>query len=114
MTPRDAVSIRQMLDHADEASRLAAGRDRADLDKDRLFQLATTRLLEIVGEAAARVSPGTRSLYPHVAWPQIVALRNRLIHGYDEVDCDIMWQIIEQDLPGLVRELQSIVPTLPS
>lgn len=81
MTPRDVVSIRQMLDHADEASRLAAGRDRADLDKDRLFQLAMTRLLEIVGEAAARVSPGTRSLYPQVAWPQIVALRNRLTHG---------------------------------
>jgi uncharacterized protein with HEPN domain len=73
-----------------------------------------TRLLEIVGEAAARVSSDTRSLYLQIAWPQIVALRNRLIHGYDEVDCDIMWQIIQQDLPELVRELQLIVPTLPS
>jgi len=72
-----------------------------------------TRLLEIVGEAAARVSTAARDQYPHIAWPQIVALRNRLIHGYDEVDCDIMWQIIEQDLPILIRELQLIVPRLP-
>jgi len=113
MTPRDAVSIRQMLDHAEEARLLAAGRSRVDLDSDRLFQLAMTRLLEIIGEAAARVSPAERDLFPQIAWPQIVALRNRLIHGYDEVDCDIMWQIIEHDLPGLIQELRSIVDALP-
>lgn len=113
MTPRDAVSIRQMLDHAEEASMLATGRARVDLDSDRLFQLAMTRLLEIVGEAAARVSTPVRDNFPQIAWPQIVALRNRLIHGYDEVDCDIMWQIIEQDLPVLIQELRSIVGTMP-
>jgi hypothetical protein len=52
MTPRDEVSMRQMLDHASEAQRLASGRNRKDLDTDRLFHLAMTRLLEIVGEAA--------------------------------------------------------------
>jgi uncharacterized protein with HEPN domain len=86
--------MRQMLDHAREASLLAVGRSRADLDGDRLYLLALTRLLEILGEAAARVSQGTRDRHPDIAWKQIVGLRNRLIHGYDQVDCDVVWSIV--------------------
>jgi uncharacterized protein with HEPN domain len=109
MTPRDEVCIRQMLDHAVEAEELAAGKVRLDLETDRLFFLAITRLLEIVGEAAGRVAQETREQNPHVAWSQIVGLRNRLIHGYDEVDCDILWFIVEHDLPMLIPELRRIV-----
>jgi uncharacterized protein with HEPN domain len=109
MTPRDEVSIRQMLDHANEAQKLAIGRVRGDLDSDRLLFLAMTRLLEIIGEAAGRVSQQTRDQYPQVVWPQIVGLRNRLIHGYDEVDCDILWLIVQNDIPSLLIELQQIV-----
>src|SRR5262245_2753743 len=102
MTPRDEISLRQMLDHAREAHQLAATRSRTDLDVDRLFHLAMTRLLEIVGEAAGRVSEATRNRYPQIAWSQIVGLRNRLIHGYDQVDCDILWAIVSSDLPPLI------------
>jgi len=98
MTPRDEISMRQMLDHAREAQQLASGRSRDDLDSDRVFHLAMTRLLEIVGEAAARVSEPTREQYPQTAWPQIVGLRYRLIHGYDQVDCDILWLIVQAAL----------------
>ena len=112
--PRDAISIRQMFDHADEARQLAVGRVRADLDTDRLFQLAMTRLLEIVGEAAGRVSVSTRDQHPQIAWSEIVALRNRLIHGYDAVDCDVMWQIVQLDVPVLAAELRAIVMQLPN
>jgi uncharacterized protein with HEPN domain len=69
--------------------------------------------LEIVGEAAARVSPAVRQQYPQILWPQIVGLRNRLIHGYDAVDHDIVWDIIELDLPPLVSELRSILGACP-
>ena len=112
MTPRDAISIRQMLEHAEEARQLTVGRVRRDLDTDRLLQLATTRLLEIVGEAAGRASESTRDSLPQIQWAQIVALRNRLVHGYDAVDCDIMWQIIQHDLPTLIVELRAIVDQL--
>ncbi len=98
MTPRDEISMRQMLDHANEAVQLGSGRTREDLDTDRVFQLAMTRLLEIVGEAANRVLQMCRDQYPQIAWPQIVGLRNRLIHGYDQVDCDILWRIVQNDL----------------
>ena len=111
MTPRDNISLRQMLDHAREARQLAAERSRGDLDSDRLFHLAMTRLLEIVGEAAGRVSESTRDQCPGIAWSQIVGLRNRLIHGYDQVDCDILWAIVSSDLDPLISELEAILTT---
>ena len=100
-----------MLEHAREVHALVQGRGRADLDADRLLSLALVRLLEIFGEAAARVPPGDRTLYPNIPWPQIVALRNRLIHGYDSVDFDILWQIVTRDVPALIAELQEILPS---
>lgn len=84
---------------------MARGRERADLDRDRLFNLALVRLLEIIGEAANRVPEENRSQIPGIPWPQIVSLRNRLIHGYDEVDFDILWRIVTHDLPQLIEVL---------
>jgi uncharacterized protein with HEPN domain len=66
-------------------------------------------LLEIVGEAASRVPADERAKYPGIPWAQIVGLRNQLIHGYDNVDFDILWQIVTQDLPPLVAELEKVL-----
>lgn len=103
------LPLRHMLDHAREAVALAQGKTRADLDRDRLLELALVRLLEIVGEAASRVPREDCARYPEIPWPQIVSLRNRLIRGYDAVDMDILWQIIEHDLPPLVAALEIIL-----
>jgi uncharacterized protein with HEPN domain len=97
-----------MLDHAREAVAMAAGRTRADLDTDRQFNLALVRLVEIIGEAANRVPDAERAGMSQIPWPQIVSLRNRLIHGYDEVDFDILWQIVTRDLPPLIKALEKI------
>lgn len=105
----DAIRLRHMLDHAREAVAMSSGQTRADLDADRQFNLAMTRLMEIVGEAAARVSDETCQQHPQVPWPQVVAFRNRLIHGYDRVDFDILWQIVQSDLPPLIRSLEQIL-----
>src|SRR5450759_378218 len=86
MPHEDLTRLRHMLDSAQEASGLIKGKGRADLDRDRLLNLALVRLLEIVGEAASRVTIPTRLKYPDIPWTQIVSLRNRLIHGYDAVD----------------------------
>ena len=103
--PRDEVRLRHMLEYAREAIELARGRARSDLDSDRMLNLALVRLLEIVGEAAHRVSPETRARLSEIPWESIVGLRHRLIHGYDQVDFDILWQIIKDDLPQLVESL---------
>jgi uncharacterized protein with HEPN domain len=113
MSRRDpAISLRQMRDHAHEAVDLVRGRRRADLDSDRVFSLALVRLLEIIGEAAARVSVEDRARRPGIAWPLIVGLRNRLIHGYDNIDHDIVWQIVTTDLPLLVSELSRAIDSV--
>jgi len=109
LSQRDRVRIDHMLDHAREAITLTRGTTRADLESDRVLNLALVRLLEIVGEAAGRVSEENRALHPEIPWPQIVGLRNRLIHGYDAVDYDILWQIITDDLPPLVKALEAIL-----
>jgi uncharacterized protein with HEPN domain len=106
MSRRDPlISLRQMLDHAQEAVALVKGRSRSDLDSDRLLALALVRLLEIIGEAAGRVPAEEQLRRPGVPWPSIVGLRNRLVHGYDNIDLDIVWQILTTDLPLLVVEL---------
>jgi len=71
--------------------------------------LALTRLVEIIGEAAARVSTQIREQYPDIPWIEMTGLRNRLIHGYDAVDLDILWDILMEDLPPLIQRLRSIL-----
>jgi uncharacterized protein with HEPN domain len=79
-----------MLDYAREAITLMRDKTRADLDTDRALGLATLRCLEIIGEAASRVPESVRQQHPQITWPQIIGMRNRLIHGYDLVDYDII------------------------
>jgi uncharacterized protein with HEPN domain len=98
-----------MRDHAAEAVAFTEGKTRADLDADRLLNLSLVRLLEVLGEAARRVPEADRRRYLGIPWTEIVGLRNRLIHGYDQVDFDILWRIVSRDLPALVRELDKIV-----
>ncbi len=105
----DAVSLRHMLDYAREATKLVRGKTREDLANERVLQLAVTRLVEVVGEGASRVSKQGQLLYPAIAWPEIVGMRNRLIHGYDVLDWDLLWDTVCDDLPPLIAELERIV-----
>ncbi len=107
--PKDLIRLQHMLDYSREALELIQKKSRKDLDSDRVLGLALVRLLEMIGEAANRVSPEYQSTYMSIPWTQIIGLRNRLIHGYDAVDMDILWEILSQDLPVLVAELESIV-----
>ncbi len=104
----DSVSLRQILDHASEAIALVENRTRADLDQDRVLSLALVQLVQIVGEAARRVSDPLRAQHPEIPWSEIIALRNRLIHGYDTIDFDILWQIVTSDLPSLIEKVEQI------
>jgi uncharacterized protein with HEPN domain len=98
-----------MLDHIVEAVDMAKGRSREDLDTDRQLNLALVRLLEIVGEAASRTSQEFREKHTGPPWKDIIGLRNRLVHGYDAVDFDILWTIVQRDAPLLISELKSII-----
>jgi uncharacterized protein with HEPN domain len=112
MSKRDfRIALQQMRDHAPEACQLARKATRSDLDSNRTLSLALVRLLEIVGEAANRVPIVIRERHPHVPWSQIIGLRNRLIHAYDNFDQDIIWEIVTHDLSELIRDLDDILKT---
>lgn len=115
MTQRDdGVPVRHMLDHSIEAVEMVHGRTRADLDVDRQLNLALVRLVEIIGEAGKRVGPATRDAHPEVPWRQIVGTRDRLIHGYDRVNFDILWRIVSVELPTLIEQLKAILAADPN
>lgn len=105
----DEIRLRHMLDAAEDALSFAVGTEREDLDKDRMLALALVRSIEIIGEAGARVSAEGRAEAPQIPWVEIVAMRNRLIHAYFDVDLDIVWETVQNDLPPLVATLKSIL-----
>jgi len=110
MSIRDPdLALRQILSHAREAVEIIQDRTRTDLDTDRLLDLALSRLLEIIGEAANRVPDDIQAKYPELPWLQMIGARNRLIHGYDSVDFDILWAIISEDMPVLISQLEKIL-----
>ena len=95
--------------HAVEATKLTANMSPETFRADRVLQLALIRLLEIVGEAANRTPESVQIQHSHIPWRQMSGLRNRLIHGYDGVDLDIVWAILTVDLPPLVADLDGII-----
>jgi len=109
MRKDDAVRLRHMLDAAREALAFVAGRERPQLDTDRQLALAIVKDIEIIGEAASRVSDESRSAYPAIPWQDCIAMRNRLIHGYFDIDLDIVWSTVVQELPPLIDELGHIL-----
>jgi len=109
MTMHDErITLRQILDHAREATELVQGKDEKLLDDDRVLFLAVTRLLSIVGEAATRLSQQKRAELPQIAWRKIIGLRNILNHAYDLVDNPTLWNILQNDVPQLVAELDKL------
>ena len=105
----DSVTIRQMLDAAQKAIQYASDIDFEGFKLDELRVLAITRLLEILGEAARRVSQDLRSAHPEIEWREIVGARDRIIHGYDTVDLDRVWRICRDDLPALAKKLRKVL-----
>lgn len=106
MSPDDQWRINHMVEAAEQALAFVAGRDRSGLDSDVMLRLALTRLVEIIGEAAAQVSDAARRELSDVPWPQIVGMRNRLVHAYFDINADILWDTVQVALPELVAKLK--------
>ena len=105
----DRVCLLDMLNYAVEAIDLTEDTSLNEVFEDRVRQLALLKLVEIVGEAANRVSEETKQKHTVIPWPQIIGVRNRLVHGYDDVNLDILWKIIRNDLPLLVTQLEDVI-----
>ena len=108
--PRDDdLYLGHMLDMTRKALGLARGVDRASFDADEKLQLALVHLIQVIGEAARRVSPEFQVRHPDIPWGAIVGMRHKVVHDYMGVDIDVVWDTVQNDLPGLSRMLESIV-----
>jgi len=105
----DATRLRHMRDAAVEAVGFIRDRTRSDLEGDRMLTLALVKDIEIIGEAAGRISADCKARYPAIPWTQMIGMRNRLTHAYFEIDLDIVWEVVTHDLPPLVIELEKII-----
>ncbi len=108
MQRRDRVRLRHMVEAAEAAQRFVEGRNRPDLDSDQMFRFALVRAVEIVGEAAGKVSAETRIETPGIPWNTVIGMRNRLVHVYFEINLDILWTTATQALPPLLAYLKSL------
>ncbi len=102
---RDAMAVQHMLEYSRKALAFVEGRGREDLAHDDMLFLALIRALEVVGEAAARVSDECRAAYCGVPWRDVIGMPNRLIHGYDSVDPALLWDTVTVDVPALIAAL---------
>ncbi len=100
------LTLRQIVEFADEIAALVASRGPEDLGTNREFRRALERCVELVGEAATRLPEAWRASHPAIPWRQIIAMRNVMIHGYDEVIDVVLWDVATKDVPRL-RELIS-------
>jgi uncharacterized protein with HEPN domain len=105
----DNIRMKHMLEYSREALTLTYGGNREELDTDRTLSMALARLLEIVGEAASRVTEETQARFPEVPWNTMIGLRDRLLQDYDSVDLDLVWQLMTGELPNMVAFLQKVI-----
>ena len=110
MNANDAIRLRHMLDAARVAMRLAQGRTRRNLDEDEGMVLALTKAIEMIGEAARHVSELVQQEASSIPWAQIIAMRHRLVHVYFDINRDVLWRTVQDDLPALVAQLEPLVP----
>ena len=107
---RDQSYLLDMLLAARDASRFMTGLTFADLERDRMAQLAILKSVEIIGEAAAQVSDEFREAHKDIPWSSIIGMRNRLVHGYFAVKLERVWETVERDVPRLIRQLEPLIP----
>lgn len=98
-----------MIDAVESVGQFMAGRQRVDLDRDRMLLFAVVRAIEVIGEAASRVSDETRAANPAIPWSAIVGMRNRLVHGYFDIDTEIVWKTATGELADLLPRLRALI-----
>jgi len=106
MAHDDRLSLEQMLDTVRRIRAIVRGRSRPAFDIDEVTQLALLHLIQMLGEAASRVSAPYRAEHPEFPWAEMVGMRNRIVHGYDHVDPEMVWRVATEDVEPVVAALE--------
>lgn len=106
----DAAYLLDILIAARDARDFVSGLTWKQFEASRLHQNAIIKTIEIIGEAAARVSNETKATHKKIPWAEIIGMRHRLVHGYFEVDLRKVWGTVQHDLPSLIALIEPLVP----
>jgi uncharacterized protein with HEPN domain len=109
MSPEDRVGLRHIADGLGSAVRFTRGRTREDLDGDEMLVFALMHALQIVGEAASRISSETRDQRREVPWASMIGMRHRLVHAYFDVNLDILWTTAVEAAPALLTQIRPLL-----
>ena len=106
----DDARLLDMLLAAREAMTFVDGLTFPEFKRNRMAQPAILKAVEIVGEAASRISADLMDAHPEIPWPGIVGMRNRLVHGYFDINLERVWETVQRDIPRLVSQLEPLAP----
>jgi len=107
---RDQEYLLDILEAANLAVRYVAGVSQDVYLQDTQLQDSVIRRLEIIGEAVRRISSETQAKYPSIPWREMIGMRNRMIHSYDDIDLYLVWQTVQHDLPRLIAIIDPLFP----
>ncbi len=107
---RDLVSLLDALIFAQRILEFTSGMDRVAFENDLKTQAAVLYQISVLGEAMRRISPEFRELHPEIPYVQIIGMRNKLVHDYDGINIEVVWQVIQKDIPELISLLVIIAP----
>ena len=110
---RDLATILDIVLTSRKLTGFVAGQSFADLESDTQLQYAVLHAIAIIGEASNRLSPELRAHHPEIPWGEITGTRNRIIHGYDQILLDVIWDIATDKIARVLAELEPLVPTAP-
>ena len=105
----DYARLHHMFDASNKVIQFVRNESRESLDEDEKLALALVRLIEIIGEAASRVSREKQAVLPQIPWKEVIGMRNRIVHAYFDVDLDIVWDTVTINIPALAAELESVL-----
>ncbi len=105
----DRMAIEQMFDTVQRIRSIVRGYTRESLEADDVRQLALLHLIQLLGESASRTSAAFRERNPELPWGQMIGMRNRIVHGYDHVDPDIVWRVATDDVEQLLPSLERLL-----
>ncbi len=106
---KDRARLLHMLEAAEDALNISGGYTRADIENNKMLELALVKAVEIIGEAARNVSAETRALSPQIEWDKIVGMRHKLVHDYFRISYDVLWEVITDSLPPLIIHLERLI-----
>ena len=109
MQEADLIRLKHILDASVEIQSFIKDKTQEEFKQDRKLHLSVVHLLEIIGEAGNQISEEVKEQYVDIPWKRIVGMRNRLIHGYFDIDLAIVWKTATEDIPPLIEEIKNMI-----